>query len=148
MTDKMALAIVSASAALLGSVFGAGGSILIEMLRQKRDDRIRTQKTKDAIRIRKSDVIEKAVIDLIQCTDPHIEYGQKERVERMLPLVLRLQLALDLDVKEQNELNTALNHLALAVQEQRGEGETLRCHGNMIDSAKAVLLGFEKSALA
>lgn len=147
MSDGGTLALISASAALCGSFLGAFGSIWIERMRQTRDDTVRLQKVRDAIRIRRKDTIEQSVLTLLFCSEPHVLLDPQERVQRMLPAIHKAQLLLDLSDPSQRALNGAINALGLAVQSGSDDVMILAAHSDLTERAKRVLNELEVTPL-
>lgn len=139
MASEITFGLISAGAALCGSFLGAGGSVWIERMRQKQDDVIRLQKAGDAIRIKRRDLIEQSVLEILYCAEPHIELEHHDRVHRILPEIHRMQLLLDQSKPSHRALNGAINRIGLAVEGRANEMEILSAHAALADQAKAVL---------
>lgn len=146
MSDGVTLALISAGAALCGAFFGAGGSIWIERMRQKRDDTVRARRASDAIRIRRKRLIEQSVLKILACAEPHMNMDHQERVQRMLPAIHKVQLLLDLSNQSHRALNGAINRLGLAVQGEGDELVILEAHSALIEEAKRVLNELDAAA--
>ncbi len=79
------------------------------------------------------------ISELLAHTDPEV-YPMPER-KKVVPLILKTQLMLNLDMEAHRKVNQLTNELGLAVTkwETRGLSEILGIHGRLLEASRAAI---------